>query len=392
MKISLISSRNERLEEIRILLADSLRGGLSLRTHLASLSGVSGVVASASPDILLLDNLFHTEDDFSAIEEITRSYPMMAVLLISENQTPEFLLRAMRAGVREIVPMPVDATVLCKALGRIITRIRSQSVNQPGKVIAFLPCKGGSGSTFLGANFAYAIAKLGKYKVALIDLNLQFGDASLFILEQRPAHTLLDVVTSVDRLDADLLHSCMEEVSRDFCVLSAPDEPEESLKIRAPQIEKLLDVAIHHFDYVVVDVSRDFNGVSVCALDKADFIYVVLQMNLPFIRDARRVLNVLRTLGHASPKVNLVINRYEKDSDLDLNSVEKTLGAKIDWMVPNSYKNVTVSVNSGIPIMKLAPKDSVSRKLEEMVEHLVPQEKQPAGGWLHGLLGRGHRK
>jgi Flp pilus assembly protein, ATPase CpaE len=253
--------------------------------------------------------------------------------------------------------------------------------------MAFIACKGGSGATFLASNLVYILASGQTSKVALLDLNLQFGDASLFISDQIPANTLADVADNIARLDASFLASSMVPVLPNLGVLAAPEDPEHAIEIKPKHIEALLALAKTQYDYVILDIGRALNATTVMALDHTDMIFLVLQETLPFIRDAKRLLHALQALGYGKDKIHLLVNRYEKGGDIQLEDVERTLGMKVFRTIPNSFATVSASVNQGIPIMKIAQRDPVTKCLQEIAYNHGRIPLGPSNdGWLSHLL------
>ncbi|MGE5027596.1 MAG: AAA family ATPase, partial [Betaproteobacteria bacterium] len=238
---------------------------------------------------------------------------------------------------------------------------------------------------FLAANLGYALAALENKKVALIDLNLQFGDAFLFVSDRPAQFTLSDVVRQITRLDASFLASSMIQVLPNFGVLAAPEEPENAVAIKPEYIETLLNMTISHYDYVILDIGRGLDAVSIKALDHANIIFPVLQMTLPFVRDAKRLLSVFHSLGYPDERIALIANRYEKGGEIDLKDVENTLGLRVTHTVPNSFAAVATSINQGIPIVKLSARDAVAKSLALLAHSLVHGSMQNQG-WLKNLL------
>ena len=143
-----------------------------------------------------------------------------------------------------------------------------------------------------------------------------------------------------------------------------------------------------HYDFVIVDVGRILDAVTLRVLDKAHRIFPVLQTTLPFMRDANRLLTVFRSLGYPARKIGLIVNRYEKSGELTLQDVEQTLGIADARTIPNSYAAVAASVNRGTPIAKMAKTNPVTRGLDELAQSLIPQMEDAATGWLGRLLKR----
>ncbi|HEY8130835.1 MAG TPA: response regulator receiver protein, partial [Thermoanaerobaculia bacterium] len=154
-------------------------------------------------------------------------------------------------------------------------------------------------------------------------------------------------------------------------------------------IDTILRLARQQYDFVVLDVGRSLEAVSVKALDMADVIFPVLQLTLPFIRDGKRLLNLFRNLDYPRDKIKLVLNRHEKKStDIRLEDLEQTMGMKVFRMIPNSYDAVAASVNQGVPIIKLSRTNVVSKSLLDLAVDLTRDERKPDQGWVSRVLGR----
>ena len=177
MKIAVVSSNDRQATEIvRVLRTRSPSDEVQL------VAGMPQVLAAGAggttPDVLVLDAPSIGEGDLDQLERLSHVHPRLAFIVLTQQSSRQFLMRAMRAGVREVMPLPLNGDALCAAIQRIDDKRGSQSQTH-GKVLAFISCKGGSGATFLATNLGYALATLKDKRVALIDLNLQFGDASL---------------------------------------------------------------------------------------------------------------------------------------------------------------------------------------------------------------------
>jgi len=174
-----------------------------------------------------------------------------------------------------------------------------------------------------------------------------------------------------------------------FGVLVAAQDTHEAFAVKPEHVSQLIDLATQHYDLVILDVPRSVDPVTVKALDRANEICVIMQTTLPFIRDAKKLLSDFRALGYGPNKIHLIVNRYEHEPDITLNDIQHALGMQVYRTVPNSYRNVAASVNQGVPIVKLAPRDPVSRTLMEMaaLQSQTKLDAQPRG-WLSGLRAK----
>jgi pilus assembly protein CpaE len=255
-------------------------------------------------------------------------------------------------------------------------------------VLSFISCKGGSGATFLAANLAYALATQGEGKVALFDLNLQFGDALLFLSDQKAAHTLSDIVQGIHRLDAALLKTSMVNIAPNLDVLAAPEDTSQAMEVKPEHVDALLQLARRHYDYVILDLGHSIDATTVRALDKADKIYAVLQSTLPFVRGARRMVDIFQKLEYPDAKTELVLNRYEKGGDVDVKAAESALGKRISHIVPNHYDDATASVNQGVPVIRLSATGILSKALNQWAAQLLQKPVQEPISWIRRVLKR----
>ncbi|HEU4852123.1 MAG TPA: AAA family ATPase [Telluria sp.] len=359
--------------------ATAVRSSLRDALERIPAGGIGLVIVDAAGDDL-------AEPDM--LERLCKQYSQACFMLLTRDQQQDLLIRAMRAGVREVLQLPLVHRSFHEALDRLAEATGMSSMRD-GKVLAFISCKGGSGTTFISTNFGYALASLARKKVMLIDLNGQFGDATLYVSDQKPAMTLSDVCTQIARIDGAFLDSCLVHVTDGFGVLAAADDPAQGSSLKPEQMDTVLRVARQHYDYILLDVGRQIDAVSLRALDNADDIYPVLQLALPDIRDGRRLIDIFRSLGYPPEHTRLIVNRYEKGGRLRLNDLQTALGAEVLHTLPNDYIAVTDSVNQGVPVLQLARSSAVARSMGELVEIVTARRVvQESRGLFDRLFGR----
>lgn len=342
------------------------------------------------PDLLIVQAA--SESDLKALEALAEARPELDCLLIAPELDATTLLRAMRAGVREVLPAPCTPADVVQAAQRVLRKRPSGPAMHPAvatphaEVIGFISGKGGSGATFVAANLAQLLAQDGARRVALLDLNLQFGDAALFVSTEAPASNVAEVARNIHRLDRELLQSAMTPAGPGLWVLPAPDDPAQASDVTAEHVQAMLALAVTMFDYVVIDLGRTINAVTLRAIDACQRMFVVLQQTLPFIRDAQRLRDVLRTLDYDLAKVSWIVNRHERGGDISLDDIRRTLGVTQLLTLPNQYEVVASSVNQGIPVDRLAPRSAIARALRTLAETIAPATPAPTSNrWLASL-------
>jgi pilus assembly protein CpaE len=389
MKIRIVSPNRSDAESWAAELRRAERS-FEVIVDVQSLHAANVLINGSRVDLVIVDAA--SEQDLIALEALANARPEIEYLLIAAGLTPEKLMSAMRAGFREVLPAPATAEAVLAAARRTQRKhapSAAAGVAAPpreGEVIGFVSCKGGSGATFVAANVAHLLARNGEARVALLDLNLQFGDAALFVTNERSASNVAEVARNFHRLDRELLQSAMTQAGQGLWVLPAPDDPAQAGDVTPEHVEAIVALARTMFDHVVVDVGRTLSAVSLSALDVCERIYVVLQLTLPFIRDGRRLRDVFRSLEYPSSKVRWIVNRHQKGGDISLDDLKRTLGVAELLTLPNLYDVVASSVNQGIPVDRLAPNSPITRALKELARSIAPEAPAPRGKrWLSAL-------
>jgi pilus assembly protein CpaE len=125
------------------------------------------------------------------------------------------------------------------------------------------------------------------------------------------------------------------------------------------------------FDNVVIDSIMSIDPVYATAISAADMNVIVMQLNVPSCKNAERFVGALRRMGIESTKIKLVVNRFVKKGwDIEPDEVERALGLKISWTVPNDFKNAIAAINYGEPVVLRAPRSEMAVALTGLAEML----------------------
>jgi len=171
-------------------------------------------------------------------------------------------------------------------------------------------------------------------------------------------------------------------------VLAAPDDPTQANDVHPEHIDALLRLARQHYDFVILDIGRSLDAVSVRALDQADMIFPILQATLPYIRDGKRLLQVFRSLDYRKDKIHLIVNRHSNNGDIRLRDCEQAYGMEMFRTIPNHYDAAAASVNQGVPILQLQRASPISKALQDLARTLAGDSSNEARGWLSRILQR----
>lgn len=366
MKITIIASSaalrdhladvtRQHLADDQFIVLEREQGALNLdRIDLASTGIV--IVDSEKPDPATL----------KAISDSTKERSNPAFIYLCADYGIEDLELMMHAGVSDVLRQPVESVELLEAIERIRRRRYLSTAYHPrGKVLTFISCKGGAGATFIATNLAYVLAEQFHKKVLFIDLHMQGGDASFYVLNTMHNETLADIARQAG-LDSTAIASASIEVTERFFLLQSPEGPEKSAGITPQHIDNLISVAIQDYDFVILDIPHTLDAVSMRALDRADQIFPVMQPMVNYLRAMVKQLRVFSMLGYPNEHLRVLLNRMDQSIDLSLEKMSETIDQPLAWVMPNDFKHAIDSVNLGIPIAKLAPESTVSETMKRM--------------------------
>ncbi len=369
MKISVISS-GSRKELAEVLEAHCRNDQVTLLDQSCERADLEAE-AVADADVLILDCQTLERLDWAALESFNLKHPYSTTALICNADYERVLVQAMRVGVRDVLKHAEIAEQLPAVIERARIRLAaSLGTRVAGKILTFIPCKGGSGTSFISSNLAYVLGEVHNRRVLLIDLDLQFADASFYITDDDSGRTLGDIVRRTD-LDGSLLESACIKVGKRFWLLRAPQTPEQSVGITPDQVDNILSVASMHFDYVFVDLERTLDPLSLRAMDRSDYIFPIMQTVLPYVRGTQRLQRTFRALHYPDSKIRLVANRQGKSDDLPTSKIEAALQSKFYIHLPNDFQNANASINAGKPLYEIAPGGVLTRALIEWSNRII---------------------
>lgn len=387
MKIAIIASTTSMLNELQDALETNSGQDqfvfLNRRAGKINLEEVDLVTTS----IVIVDAEKIDPMDLAVISGSTRNSTNPAFIFLTTAPTEQTLLDLMRVGVSEVVKLPLDRAELNDSIARIRARHYISSATAPrGRIISFVSCKGGAGATFLATNLGYVLATSFNKKVLYIDLHMQYGDASFYLSESAGKSSFADIIGQAG-LDSTVVSTSSMQVAKNYYLLQAPEAIEKTSGIKPQQVDSLLTVAVQDYDFVIVDIAENFDGLTMKALDRSEQIYAVMQPILPYVRAMSKVLHVFTLLGYSSQKVKVVLNRMSRDTKPDQAKLEEVIQKTCDWVVPNDFNNSIESANSGVPIQKLAPDSSVSKSLMHLAAILVGDKVSARPSFFARLFG-----
>ncbi|MCU1371975.1 MAG: Cobyrinic acid a,c-diamide synthase [Ilumatobacteraceae bacterium] len=240
---------------------------------------------------------------------------------------------------------------------------------EPALTITVSSATGGCGKTFLATNLAYMLATGTGKRVAIIDLDLQFGEV-VATLQLKPQRTIADVELD-DEGNVDI-SALMTPHKGGFDVLAAPPDPVAAEGMGPATIAAVIDAVRMQYDFVLIDTPPSLNEVVLGAFDISDHLLVLATLDIPSVRNMRVFLTTLDRLQIPTDGLHLILNKAEKGVELTADDIQRVLGRGWDLELPYD-REVSRSVNLGLPVSEAAPRAEVSRRLVAGVPMLLPE-------------------
>lgn len=387
--------------EIRfIILNQDDQFAAELRTLLLTVEGVKIVAELDEPALLaqavnqfpvdvVIINLDPNPDAvLPLLNEVAAEHREIAIFAASQSTDGPLILKTMRSGVREFLPRPIDPKTLAEAIDKVSVK-RTESAVQ-GKLITVLGGSGGVGATMLATNLAVELASLATRGVTVVDLDYRFGQVAT-LLDITPSYTLSDLCGSPEHLEPAVVSRALMKHSAGLNVLCRPQNFAEADNITGAACMGVFSTLMQMNEYVVADgpTRLDLGASSILSL--SDVNLLVVQLLIPCVRNALRILEGLRDGGYNLSRTKLVCNRVGRDSGhLTVENIAKTLELDVFAVIPDDWSTVSNSINVGDPLATHSPKNKVRMAIREIAErlHTPAKETDDKDTRKKGLVGR----
>lgn len=279
--------------------------------------------------------------------EVVRAGNTM-VIGTAPQADPTLILQAMRSGVQEFLVFPPNPQEFTAAVDRLIRRGKAEV--EQGQTIAVYSAKGGLGTTTIAVNIAFGLADANPNgRVALADLVVHGGDLRV-MLNLTPAYDIADLVARVETIDADLLSSILTPATGGVWVLPSSDRPEMTELADSATTTTLIAELKKHFAHTVLDCEHYLTDRTLSALDAADKIVLVTQLNVAALRGTQRTISLCQRLGYGDDKLAVVVNRHQSSEVLTPSDASTLLNMPIFHLLPNDFRTADGAAGKGVPV------------------------------------------
>ena len=302
---------------------------------------------------------------FEASQSIYQGFPGCAVVLMVESLDIETVKTAMQSGVREIISKDnLDEMEEALLKAAQLEQSRAVGTRSDPRVISFYSGRGGSGKTTIAVNSAVALAASGQ-RTILVDLNLNFGDASLLI-NVKAKDTIAELVQEKNSFTIDDIRSYSMQHASGISMLCAPQNPEHAEYITPRHVELLVNQLRPYYDFIVIDLPCDINDTTLTAIESSDILFLVTKKDLSGLKATKQLIDIFTTLQHEE-KIRLILNTDHK-SNLTQKNMEKVFSKNFDHVLAEDLKTTRICQERGTALVSDMPRSALSRGIQKMVQ------------------------
>lgn len=384
-----ISPNQPMADELELLLKTHLGGAPT--THLRSYPSprdLAAALGGGAPQLVFLDVASDRDQAVQLLTELARLGPSVQAIALFAGNSPDLILRCLRAGAIDFLIQPFTGDQLEAAQTKLARAQPSPdgAGKEPAKIYAVMPAKGACGATTIAWNLAFQWKRLGAKNILLADLDPLTGTLS-FLLKIKSIHSFLDVLQRSHELDADLWNAMVTPVNG-VDVLLAPElmvEGAQDLSDPSP----ILEYARYAYDVVVLDSGGVYGEWNLNQARLATELLLVTTNELPALQAAQRALSYLDTNKIGRWKIRLLVNRYHRDVGLSREVIGTALHTEVFESLPSDYDAVQKSLLEGKPV---PPNTALGKSIVQLADRLGgrsdPARKSSSFGGLLGLFSK----
>jgi len=338
-------------------------------------------LTSRDPDIITLGPDLPLERALGVVRLLDDERPDIGILLVAEPTTDTWE-RAIGAGARAVIAPDSSEEHVRGAIDLAMDRLR-RDIGSIGngdggsrrRVVVVAAPKGGVGKTMLSTNLSYGLNRVESGNVALVDLDLQFGDVAT-------ALGLTQEYSSVEAIsvagDPTSLKALLARHESGLWALCGPAHPVDADQLSPEAMVEVITTLSAEFPTVVIDTGPGLDDYTLSVIEMATDLVLVSTTDVAAINGLRKGLDALDECGLTKHRRYIVLNRAAAKVNLRRLDVEEVLGRRVDAEIPSS-RAVPTAMNEGAPVLAAAERSPVGRALNDLVGALVANDANDSG-------------
>lgn len=343
------------------------------------------------PDLLLFLVSDNWEQELAALGD--RPASEKSTVVVVGNQRDAAVMRAaMRAGARDFFTYPVVPADLAEILKEVSLDKSAAGPGGASEITAVVGARGGAGTSTIASNVAHIMSRTFGIRPVLMDMDIQFGTLPLFF-DLQPSDGLLEALSRVESLDEVAIEGYMLKHGSGVHILgSAPDQVVAPGELHDARLVQLVDLLKKAYQHIVIDLPRQIDNITDALTSAADRVIVVVQPNIPHIKDTKQLLKLLTGLmGVPAENIIIAANRCDANNPVSKPDLEKVFSPYRLVCLGNDFATVSESQNVGKPVYDLNPRSTLTRDLialtEEVTGMVMPKPQRRKARGLFSFLG-----
>ncbi|MDT8853713.1 AAA family ATPase [Paracoccaceae bacterium Fryx2] len=351
-----------------------------------SMGGIPQAIAFCrshpTPDLLLLESSSPRDALLAQLDELaTVCDAATKVVVIGRSNDVSLYRDLMDRGISDYIVGPTETLMVIAAVLRLFTRAGAV---KPGGICAFIGAKGGVGSSVIAQNLGWNIAQELARPVLLADMDLQFGSVSLN-LNLETASGFADQLggaarkDDVGRLDDGLFNRLLVRRGRFLSVLPSGNAMRVVSEPGPEILNRMLELAQASFTVAVLDLPHAWTPWVRGALAAADEVIITAEPDLGNLRNAKRLIDLLRTLRPNDGPPRLVLNKVGVPARKEIKTTEFAAALQIEASATFAFEPRCFSSasNSGQLLAETATRTTSKRPFASLVQALVDRKDAP---------------
>lgn len=328
-------------------------------------AAISHYVDSPTPNLIVLDCALAGSLLLAELDRLAESCdPGTKVIVIGRHNDVVLYRELLKRGVGEYLVTPVDPLAVMESISNLYNNPETDPV---GHIFAFVGAKGGVGSSTICHNVGWTMSEILKTGVAIADLDLAFGTTGLDF-NQDPVQGIAEALAAPERLDDQLLDRLMTKCSEHLSIFAAPVVIDRDYDISPDACDTVLDVVRQNVPFVAVDLPHGWSPWSKRVLLQADEVVITAVPDLANLRNAKNIVDLLRTSRKNDNKPHLILNmaNMPKRQEITLKEFEQALDAKVMAVIDYDPETFSQASNNGQMVEELSPKAKAVEKFHEV--------------------------
>lgn len=267
------------------------------------------------------------------------------------------------------------------AVGDIWQTLKPLS-REGSQIISFYSPKGGTGISTVIVNLAKIISEKSEKKVAVVDLDLRFGDILTFLVG-KPGNSIIELINEAE-ITPENIQTYMHK-GPGFDYLAAPKKTELAELVNANHVKSILWSLQAKYDFVLVDLKSEIDDISITAWELSNLIFLVAQPEIGHLLASRRVIEIMNTFKYPESKFKLLINKSCREGAVAPDEV-KTFLKKEVLILPYAPDDAIITSNGGKLVTVEKPSSPLSVGLVNLYKAIVGEKVEAEDGGIFSKL------